>query len=84
MGRYEEAIPFVKRALARYPNVISIRLSLITCYVELGRSEDARAEAAEVLRINPKFSLAVRKQMFPIKEPLQARHYEDLAKAGLK
>ncbi len=31
-------------------------LNLALCYAKLGREEDANAEAAEVLRINPKFS----------------------------
>jgi len=33
-------------------------LSLIQAYVELGREEDARAEAAEVMRMSPQFTLA--------------------------
>jgi adenylate cyclase len=84
MGRYQEAIPVLKRALARYSNVIPIRVYLITCYVELGRIEEARAEAQEVMRLNPQYSLAVRKQLSPTNDPLRDRHYADLAKAGLK
>jgi len=57
---------------------------LIACYVELGRNEEARAEAAELMRINPQFSLAVAKQMSALKEPLRDRLYADMAKAGLK
>jgi len=82
MGRYQEAIPVLKRALARYPNVIPIRVYLITCYVELGQIEEARAEAQEVMRLNPQYSLAVRKQLSPTNDPLRDRHYADLAKAG--
>jgi adenylate cyclase len=55
MGGYEEAITPLKRFLARYPNIIPGHLILITCYVELGRKEEARAEAAEVMRINRNF-----------------------------
>jgi TolB-like protein/Flp pilus assembly protein TadD len=85
LGRYEEAIPDLKRALALYSNAIPYHLYLIACYVELSRNEEARAEAAEVMRINPKFSLAVQKQMSPIKEPLlHDRLYADVSKAGLK
>jgi adenylate cyclase len=83
MGRYQEAIPLLKRALARYPNVIPVRLYLITCYVELGRSEEARAEAQEVMRINPQFSLVAQKQLYS-KDPRRDRRLADLAKAGLK
>jgi|GEM_PF-4487093 len=46
---------------------------------------EAQAEAAEVLRINPKFSLAVHKQRAPIKDPAGLeRHIAALRRAGLK
>ena len=78
MGRYEEAIPPLKMYLARYSNVVGARLMLIACYVELGRNEEARAEAAEVMRINPQFSLAKQKQISLWKEPLRDRFYADI------
>jgi tetratricopeptide (TPR) repeat protein len=84
MGRYEEAIPGLKRGAAGYPNNIPARLMLIPCYVELGQNEEARAVAAEVMRINPQFSLAVQKQISVLKEPLRDRFFADYAKAGLK
>ena len=84
MGRYEEAIPVLKRFLGRYSNIIPGHLLLIACYVELGRNEEARAEAAEVMRINPQFSLALQKQFSIIKEPLRDRIFADIGKAGLK
>ena len=58
-GRYEEAIAAYKRALTRNPNLLPAHLDLAVIYSELGREEEARAEAAEVLRINPKYSLEV-------------------------
>jgi hypothetical protein len=84
MGRYEEAIPPLKTYLARYSNIIPAHLFLIVCYVELGRNEEARTEAAEVMRIRPQFSLAAQKQMSGWKEPLRDRIFADYAKAGLK
>lgn len=84
MGRYEEAIPVLRGYLARYSNIIPGHLFLIACYVELGRNEEARAEAAEVMRINPQFSLAAQKQMASMKQPLRDRLYADMAKSGLK
>jgi len=50
----------------------------------MGRNDDARTEAAELMRINPQFSSAAQKQMSIIKEPLRDRLYADMAKAGLK
>jgi len=83
-GRYEEAIPSLKTFLASYSNNIGSHLMLINCYVELGRNEEARAQAAEVMRINPQFSLAAQKKMSLIKGPLRDRLYADMSKAGLK
>jgi Flp pilus assembly protein TadD len=84
MGSYEEAVPPIKRFLTRYPNYAGGHQELVACYVELGRNEEARVEAAEVMRINPQFSLAVQKQRSFFKEPPRDRLYADMAKAGLK
>ena len=83
LGRYEEAIPPLKKHLAR-GNAIPVHLFLTACYVELGRNKEARAEATEVMRINPQFSLAAAKQMATMKESLRDRLFADYAKAGLK
>jgi hypothetical protein len=54
-------------------------------YSELGKAAKARAEIAEVLRLNPPFSLEVHKQRMPIKDPaVLERHIAALRKAGLK
>ncbi len=84
MGRYEEAIPFFNEYLARHPNVLVAHHWLAACYIEVGRVDDARAEAAEVMRINPGFSLERQKQISVVKEPMRSRLYGDMAKAGLK
>jgi hypothetical protein len=54
-------------------------------YSELGQAAEAQVEAAEVLRLNPNFSLEVFKQSAPIKDPaVLERHIVALRKAGLK
>jgi adenylate cyclase len=84
-GRYEEARAPLQRFLSRYPNWLPVRLMLAVVYGELGQTAEARAEAAEVLRINPKFSLEVHRQRKPIKDPaVLERHLAALRKAGLK
>jgi adenylate cyclase len=84
-GRYEEAIASFKQFLTRYPNRLEAHLTLAAVYSELGREAEAGAEAAEVLRINPNFSLEVHKQRAPIKDPAAfERHLAALRKAGLK
>jgi len=84
-GRYEEAIALLQRCLSRYPNILPAHLMLAAVYSELGQAAEARAEIAEVLRLNPKFSLEVHKQRMPIKDPaVLERHLVALRRAGLK
>jgi len=84
-GKPEEAIAPLKQYLSRYPNVLGAHLTLAAVYRELGKEAEARAEAAEVLRLNPQFSLEVHKERAPIKDPATLeRHIAALRKAGLK
>jgi hypothetical protein len=53
-------------------------------FIRLGREEQARADAAEILRVNPKFSLESYAKMLPFTKPVADRVIEDLRKAGLK
>jgi hypothetical protein len=51
----------------------------------MGREKDARAEAAEVLRINSKFSLDFLAKMLPYKDQSKTEKVANaLRKAGLK
>jgi hypothetical protein len=62
-----------------------MHLMLAVIYSELGKEAEAQAEAAEVLRLNPKFSLEVHRQRMPIKDPaVLERPLAALCKAGLK
>ncbi len=84
-GRSEEAIAPLKQYLTHYPNILGVHLTLAAAYSELGREVEAQVEAAEVLRLNPNFSLEVHKQRAPIKDPAALeRHIAALRKAGLK
>ena len=56
-GRYDEAITVLKRGAERNPNYPAFPLFIAASYAMLGREEEARSAAAEVLRINPRFSL---------------------------
>jgi adenylate cyclase len=57
-GRPEEAVESYKKALQRSPDHLIAHIGLVVTYTVMGREEEARAEAQEVLRINPKFSLS--------------------------
>lgn len=56
-GQYEEAIAWCEKAVRREPNSFFARFFMAMAYSLSGRDEEARVEAAEVLRIHPKFSL---------------------------
>jgi len=57
MGRYEEAISAFTKAIKLSPNAVNFHAGQAANYVLAGRMEEAQAEAAEVLRIDHKFSL---------------------------
>ena len=71
--------------IARNPNSPLIHFQLAGIYSELGREEEAQAAAAEVLRLNPNFSLEVWRQRIHFKDPTIVERWLAAArKAGLK
>jgi adenylate cyclase len=84
-GRFEEAVSAYKKALQRAPNYIMAHIGLTATYSMMGREEEARAEAAEVLRIDPKFSLDYFAKTLPNKDQSVTDSIVDACrKAGLK
>jgi tetratricopeptide (TPR) repeat protein len=80
-----KAIAGLKKSLARNPDDVVIRLALVRLYSESGLEEEARGAAAEVLRIDPQFSLEAAKQRFPVKDPVDLEGWlAALRKAGQK
>jgi adenylate cyclase len=85
IGRYEDAIVQYKKALKLEPDDLFIHLGLAHTYIKLGREKEAQAEAAEVLRIYPKFSLEHYAKTLPLKDQSFSDDYiACLRKAGLK
>jgi len=85
IGQYQEAITQYKRALRVAPKNILAHLGLAATYSLSERDEEARAEATEVLRLNPKFSVESYVKIVPYKNQAQIDRYIDaLHKAGLK
>jgi adenylate cyclase len=84
-GRFEEAVSAFKKALQRAPNNLTAHIGLGATYSLMGREKEARAEAEEILRINPKFSVDYFKMASPYKNPSEIDKIVDaLRKAGLK
>ena len=85
-GRFEEAVSAYKKTLQRAPDTILAHISLASTYSMMGCEKEARAEAAEILRINPKFSVDYyAKALAAYKDQKVANNIIDaLRKAGLK
>jgi adenylate cyclase len=56
-GRYEEAVSTYKKSIQLGPDNPYPRAELAATYSLMGREKEARAEASELRRINPNFSL---------------------------
>jgi tetratricopeptide (TPR) repeat protein len=85
VGRHDEALKAYEKALKLNPTDLFAHLSLAGQYVELGRDEQARAEAREVLRLHPKFSLdSFAKTLTYKDQSVVDQRMELLRKAGLK
>ncbi len=75
----------IKKAIQIAPDNVTARLGLAANYSLMGRDSVARAEAAEVLRINPKFSLDQYGKILSYKDQsVSDRIVSALRKAGLK
>jgi adenylate cyclase len=84
LEKYEIAAQQLLDRIARNPQTDASRMLLASCYGHLGRAEDARAIWAELLKINPGFSLRQRERVLPYKNPHDfQRIVEGLAKASL-
>ena len=84
-GQYDEAITWCEKAVRREPNSWISHLFMAAAYSLAGRDDKARIEAAEVLRINPKFSLEKFAQSVTYKDQEdKERLIGALRKAGLK
>jgi len=84
-GRFGEAVSEFKKAIQRSPDNILAHIFLAATYSMMGREKEAHAEAAEVLRINPKYSLDSFAKTLQYKDQSQNdKIVNALRKAGLK
>ncbi|MCP3413583.1 hypothetical protein NLM16_05660 [Bradyrhizobium brasilense] len=85
LKEYNDAQHWLAEAVGRAPNHQYGHAFLAATYAQLGRMEDARAEAGEVLRLNPRYSIGgTQKQVSILKRAEDLEHLVDgLRKAGL-
>jgi len=84
MGQYQEALVIGKKLVTLYPDHLLGHLGLAVTYSMMGRMEEARAESAEVLRIDPKFSLESENRLLYKNKADSDRLINALRRAGLK
>ncbi len=85
LGRYDESIVIWKKALEMNPDYLPAHAFLAACYSSIGRDIEAAAEAKEVIRINPKFSVESHGKILPYKNKADIeREVDAFRKAGLK
>lgn len=80
-GQYEKGIQWCQKAVKQNPDDFFARLILTAAYSMAGQVERAHVEAKEVLRINPKYSLAKAEKRAKIK--YKDKWFAALRKAGL-
>jgi adenylate cyclase len=84
MRQYEEAIAAYKKAIHLRPTSVPYHTVLTATYSLLDREEDARAEAAELLKLDPEFSVNRIAKRLPFKDKVYTERYVNaLRKAGL-
>ncbi len=84
LKRYGDAVRLLRECASRLPNAQFPHVWLASAYAQLGQLEEARAEATEVLRINPGFTIESWKRLAVYKDPNDVEHRLDGArKAGL-
>jgi adenylate cyclase len=84
-GRFEEAVSAYKKAIQLAPDNIYPHIFLAATYIQMHREKEALAEAAEVLRIDPKFSVDNLAKVLSYKDQsVNHRMVDALHKAGLK
>lgn len=83
-GQYDKAIETFRESIRRAPASIWPHARLVVLYSELGREEEMRAEAAEILRLDPKFTIRTWSARAVHRDPKVSEHRDALLrKAGL-
>jgi tetratricopeptide (TPR) repeat protein len=84
-GDCKEALAACDKGLKRDPDHLVSRVIMAAVYGSCGREKEARKEAAEVLRINPKFTVESYMRNIPYRNPSDRdRVVQGLRKAGLQ
>jgi adenylate cyclase len=84
IGRRQEAIELMNKALAVNPDFVPARRHLAVIYSELNRMEEARAEITEIQRVSPGYTISAWRARARYSDPATIQRFvEGLRRAGL-
>ena len=78
LKRYADALPLLQECISRAPSFSGGHIRAAATYARLGKLEEARAEVAEVLRIQPSYTIEGTEKRYSVfKNHKDADHYFD-------
>ena len=85
LKQYAQALPLLHECVSRSPNFRGGYVALAATYAQLGQHEKARVAVAEVMRVEPNYTInGITRPTTVFKDPEDDRHFFDgLRKAGL-
>jgi adenylate cyclase len=84
IGRKEESVQSFKKAIALNPSHVLPQAFLAAVYADLGRIDEAKAAANEVMRLNPKFTVTRLLKSHTFHDPARDARFSNLMQsAGL-
>jgi adenylate cyclase len=85
LKEYAQALPALRDCVSRAPDLRAGHVGLAVTYAQLGQMENARAAVAEVLRVQPDYTISgTARRLVAFKDPEDDKHFLDgLRKAGL-
>ena len=83
-GHLDLAVATLEDTVSRFPEFISGRVALASCYVLIGKEQEAKQEAREILRKDPAYTIAryTTPNLYRNKETME-KWAESLRKAGI-
>jgi len=83
-GQLELAVATLENTVKRFPTFISGRVALASCYVLMGKEQEAKQEAREILRRDPAYTIAryTTPNLYRNKETME-KWADSLRKAGI-
>ena len=83
-GQLELAVATLEKTVQRFPTFISGRVALTSCYALMGKEQEAKEEAQEILRRDPAYTIAryTNPNLYRNKETME-KWAESLRRAGI-